>query len=357
MPLPLPIDNALAQQDLAACRALLRGGSRSFHAASKLLPARIREPAQALYAFCRVADDMIDQDGTSAALSRLHERLDRIYRGAPDNDPIDRAFTAVIERHGIPRALPDALLEGFAWDLECRRYETIEELHAYGARVAGCVGVMMTLLMDRRDPATLARASELGIAMQLTNIARDVGEDARAGRLYLPKRWLREADIEPDAFMARPAFSKALGAVVARLVHHAGNVYRHAAPGIAALPADCRPAIQAARMLYAEIGSEVMRRGCDSVSQRAVVPRERKLVALLNAGIASFATQPASSAPASAQSAFLVEACAPFGPKRQTRPMPWHRIRDRGVWVIDLFERLERVERRQRLERAGQLES
>ncbi len=353
MPLPLPIDSRLASEDLAACRALLAGGSRSFHAASKLLPARIREPASALYAFCRVADDLIDRDGTPAALSSLHGRLDRIYRGAPADDPIDRAFTAVVERHSIPRALPDALLEGFAWDLALRRYETIEELHAYGARVAGCVGVMMTLLMDRRDALILARASDLGIAMQLTNIARDVGEDARAGRLYLPQGWLREAGIDPDAFMARPVFSRGLAEVVARLVRHAQAVYFRATPGIAALPADCRPAIHAARMLYAEIGSEVMRRGCDAVSQRAVVPRPRKLAALLHAGLASLAAPSDYLAPASAQSAFLVEACAPFAPYRRTRPMPWHRVRDRGVWVIDLFERLER---RERLQRAGQLE-
>ena len=98
----------------------------------------------------------------------------------------------------IPRALPEALLEGFAWDAAGRRYETLDEVEHYAARVAGCVGAMMTLVMGRRDPAILARACDLGVAMQLTNICRDVGEDARAGRLYLPLAWLRDNGIDPD---------------------------------------------------------------------------------------------------------------------------------------------------------------
>ena len=152
----------------------LRGGSRSFHAASLLLPARVRDPASALYAFCREADDLIDLDRRrrAAACGALHGSawIASIWAG-PSDHLADRAFAAVVERHLIPRALPEALLEGFAWDLDARRYETIEEVQQYAARVAGCVGVMMTLVMGRRDPAMLARACDLGIAMQLTNIA------------------------------------------------------------------------------------------------------------------------------------------------------------------------------------------
>lgn len=352
MPLHSLVVSGIAAADLAACRMLLRGGSRSFHAASLLLPARIREPASALYAFCRVADDAIDQSGTSSALATLHSRLDFIYRGAPANDPIDRAFAAIVERHAVPRVLPDSLLEGFAWDLEARRYRTIEDLHDYAARVAGCVGVMMTLVMGRRDAATLARASDLGVAMQLTNIARDVGEDARAGRLYLPEDWLREVGIDPDAFVANPEFSPALGVVIDRLLRHADALYQRAAFGIAGLPADCRPAIHVARLLYAEIGNEVTRRGLDSVTHRAVVPGRRKIWLSLRAAIASVQLQSSNSAPVLAATAFLVDACAsPIVPVKNGRSMPWHRIRDRAIWVIDLFERLERRSELQRAER------
>ena len=213
--MPSVIDPA----DLAACRAMLRGGSRSFFAAGLLLPRRVLEPTTALYAFCRVADDLIDGPaGGPRALETLHRRLDAIYAGAPGPDAADRALAAVVASHRLPRALLDGLLEGFAWDAEGRQYEDLAAVQAYAARVAGTVGAMMAVLMGARAPDVVARACDLGIAMQLSNIARDVGEDARAGRLYLPRFWLREAGIDPDAFLAAPCFTPALGAVIRRLV-------------------------------------------------------------------------------------------------------------------------------------------
>jgi 15-cis-phytoene synthase len=179
-------DHATAA-DLAACRELLRQGSRTFHAASLLLPDRVRGPAASLYAFCRLADDAIDlHQGRLDALPRLLLRLTRAYAGRPLPHPVDRAFADMAAHHAVPEALPLALFEGFAWDAEGRRYQTLKDLQAYAARVAGTVGAMMAVLMGVRAPSLLARACDLGVAMQLTNIARDVGEDARAGRLYLP---------------------------------------------------------------------------------------------------------------------------------------------------------------------------
>ena len=103
----------MREADLTACRALLRNGSKSFHAASRLLPPSVRLPATALYAFCRLADDAIDGAGASrAALDALGERLDHVYAGQPRNHPCDRALAAVVEAHALPRALPEALLEG-----------------------------------------------------------------------------------------------------------------------------------------------------------------------------------------------------------------------------------------------------
>ena len=120
----------IAAEDMAACRAMIRTGSLSFHAASRLLPARVRDPALALYAFCRVADDDVDevQDKAHAVL-RLRERLDLIYAGRPEQRPSERAFAAVVQDFDMPRALPDALLEGLAWDAMGRRYDTLSELH------------------------------------------------------------------------------------------------------------------------------------------------------------------------------------------------------------------------------------
>jgi hypothetical protein len=138
----------IAAEDMAACRAMIRTGSLSFHAASRLLPARVRDPALALYAFCRVADDDVDEGLDKAhAVLRLRERLDLIYAGRPEQRPSDRAFAAVVQDFDMPRALPDALLEGLAWDAMGRRYRTLSELHSYSARVAAAVGVMMCVLM------------------------------------------------------------------------------------------------------------------------------------------------------------------------------------------------------------------
>ena len=248
--------------DLAACDAILRVGSKSFRAAALLLPRRIREPATALYAFCRLADDAIDEGpGDAATVALLEQRAIAAHAGRPHDHPVDRAFSETVRGFGLPPAVTLALIEGLAWDAQGRRYETFDELCDYAARVAGAVGVMMATLMDRRAPEVLARAADLGVAMQLSNIARDVGADAAMGRVYLPLAWLREAGIDPDEFLADPKFSPALGGVVARLLGEADRLYARADAGIEALPASCRSGIRAARSIYAEIGREVARRG------------------------------------------------------------------------------------------------
>lgn len=335
--------------DLAACRAMMRGGSKSFFAAGLLLPKYVHEPATALYAFCRLADDAIDEaavDATSkaAAVARLRERLDLAYRGVPMAHPADRAFAAIVARHDMPRALPEALLEGFAWDAENRRYEDIYVLHAYAARVAGTVGAMMAVLMGVRAPGAIARACDLGIAMQLTNIARDVGEDARHGRLYLPLTWLAAEGIDPDAFLANPVFTPAIGRVVRRVLESADALYARGAMGIAHLPARCRPGIRAAGLIYAEIGHTLARQGFDSVSRRARVPARRK-AALLARSVAALlpGTAGAAGAPALAAAHFLVDAVCGSAPW-MARKAAARSFSARLLWVCDLFERLQQQE-------------
>jgi len=329
---------ALDDATLAACRAALRTGSRSFHAASLVLPARVRASASGLYAFCRAADDAVDQGAdASAAVAALRERLSAIY-GAPGVAPLalpDRAFAAVVQRHGIPRALPEALIEGFEWDAQGRRYESFEALCDYAVRVAGTVGAMMALLMGVRDRATLARACELGVAMQLSNIARDVGEDAALGRLYLPQAWLREAGIDPDHWLREPQAGPALAAVVERLLQAADALYARAGAGVAQLPLDCRPGINAARLLYAAIGHRVRALDQAALAQRAVVPRWRQGWLL---GRACWELLPSSvgiDAPPLAAVRALVDAV----------PLPPQRAPGGAEGLLLLFERLERRDR------------
>jgi phytoene synthase len=298
-----------ADADLAACRELLRVGSKSFHAASLLLPQRARDPATALYAFCRLGDDAVDAaEDPMRGLAWMRNRLDAAYSGQPFDHAADRAFARTVKDYAIPRALPDALLEGFAWDAAGRRYGTFDALLDYCARVAGTVGAMMSLVMGARGPGALARATDLGTAMQLTNIARDVGEDARNGRLYLPMRWMRDAGVEPCAFLRDPRFTPALGGVVRRLLDEAETLYTRALPGIGLLPRDCRPAIRAARLIYAEIGSTVVANGHDSVSQRAVVPGSRKLALVSKAFLPKGTARAGYGVPPLRANAFLVNA-------------------------------------------------
>lgn len=267
-----------AQADFAACQAAIKTGSLSFHAASKLLPASVRNPALVLYAFCRLADDEVDEGADPAqAVLHLQDRLDRAYAGQPFDACIDRAFARLIETHDLPRALPDALLEGLAWDAEGRRFDTLSGVLDYSARVAAVVGTMMCVLMGVRDRHRLARACDLGLAMQLTNIARDVGEDARRGRIYLPQDWLRDAGLDADAFTRRPAPLPDVREMTDRLLREATRLYQRSEPGIAALPLACRPGIFAARHIYDGIGGRIRAQGCDSITQRAHTGRARKI--------------------------------------------------------------------------------
>ena len=303
-------------RDMDYCREAIRHGSLSFHTASQLLPARVRDPALALYAFCRLADDEVDlSQRKKAAVEDLRERLELAYAGRPRDAAPDRAFTSVIETFDMPRTLPEALLEGLAWDADARRYRNLSELTEYSARVASAVGLMMCVLMGVRDRHALARAADLGVAMQLTNIARDVGEDALEGRLYLPLDWLEHAGIEPEAFLADPQGTKAVRAMVKRLLIEAEHLYSRSEAGIGALPVMTRPGIFSARFIYAAIGTKLRAMGHNSVAARAVTSKSQKL-ALAGWSLARTSMtlvmprSPMIHAKALPETAFLIEASA-----------------------------------------------
>jgi phytoene synthase len=247
----------------------------------------------------------------------------------------------LVEEYAIPRTLLDALLEGFAWDAHGRRYRTLSELQDYAARVAGSVGALMTLLMGVRSHSALARACDLGVAMQLTNIARDVGQDARAGRLYLPTEWLVAAGIDPDRWLAAPAFSPALGTTIERLLRVADSLYARAASGIRCLPADCRPGIHAARLLYADIGNDLRRHGLDAVARRAHLSTARRLKLLgLSLWVSVRDTPGLAQAPLE-ETRFLVEAIDAGAPGMHVAPGVRASGQGRTEWVLELFGRLQ----------------
>ena len=329
--------HAVDPDDLAACRDMLRHGSQSFFAASLLLPKRVRGPATALYAFCRQADDAIDHGADpQSALSGLNERLDAAYAGCPHPNPTDRAFAATVAAFQIPKAIPAALIEGLSWDVQGRCYENVESLMDYAARVAGAVGVMMALIMGVRSAAALARAADLGVAMQLTNIARDVGEDAKAGRLFLPLDWLAQAGIDPAAFLADPQDSPELSRLVGKLLAEAETLYRRAKAGIGLLPLDARLGIGAAHRIYAAIGAKIAGSGYACVSRRARVTGAEKLLLVLRAAAAIAVPSGAATIPALPANLFLINAAA----AAEIPPEPGSIVK-----LLLMFERLERSQR------------
>ena len=176
----------------------------------------------------------------------------------------------------IPGALPEALLEGFAWDARGRRYETIDDVQAYAARVAGTVGAMMAIVMGQSAPDIVARAVDLGIAMQLTNIARDIIEDAAMGRVYIPLAWLREAEIEPGEIAASQHREK-LAMLTLRLLHEAERYYRSGDQGLWQLSFRSACAVAAARSVYSEIGRRLAAKGARAWDERTYVTGARKI--------------------------------------------------------------------------------
>jgi phytoene synthase len=348
-PIPHASEDGHAARDLAACRQLLASGSKSFAMASWLLPSRLRDAATGLYAFCRVADDLIDLTGKAeAGVELVRMRISQIYRDQPFPHPADRAFARVVRDFGIPRVAVDGLVEGFAWDAQGRDYETLDDVLDYAARVAGTVGVMMSAMMGRPDDRALARAADLGIAMQLTNIVRDIGEDARNGRLYLPRAWLREQGLDIEAWLANPGEHPAIRMAAERLLAESERLYRRAETGIALLPSDCRPAIRAARLIYAEIGRAVLSQRPGRRLRRAIVPRFRKWQLLLGAfrrlpDEAPGRRQPAPPALNAAQ--FLMVGLPEPAHAAQSLGLAWWDLPGRLITILPIIEKLERSER------------
>ena len=246
-----------------------------------------------LYAWCRYCDDRIDgqelgfgqQSPDSAEQRRILGELIRdteaAMAGETMDDPVFAAFQRVYTDCEIPRRFPLDLLQGFAMDVDQMAYESFDDTLLYCYHVAGVVGAMMATIMGVSDRATIDRAVDLGIAFQLTNISRDVMEDAADGRLYLPANWLREAGapVDPGDFPGREA---QVFAVVERMLAEADRYYESSLSGIARLPFRCAWAIAAARSVYGAIGKVVVDRGDQAWRQRAGLNSSQKLIRLFS---------------------------------------------------------------------------
>lgn len=261
--------------------------AKSFAFAGRLLPRSVRDDAAVVYAWCRRADDEVDERGGGLdVLAALARELD----GAPAVE----AFLEVAHRRGIPLEYPRELLAGMEMDVRGVRYESVDDLLLYAWRVAGTVGLMMAHVMGVRDEAALRHAAHLGIAMQLTNVCRDVDEDWRRGRLYLPAALFAQHGVaipldpapapSPSASPAPspstpfpPEARAAAIAAVRELLALADRFYASGDAGLPMLPGRCALAIRAASRIYRAIGTRLARRGHDPFQGRASVPLSGKL--------------------------------------------------------------------------------
>jgi len=284
-------------------RTSIERHSKSFALAAKLLPPQVNHDAVVLYAYCRRADDMIDLCAPNeqlARLSQLRVELSAIYAGQPQTDPLLSEFARVVQACAIPRAYLDELLLGMEMDTSRVRYRTLADVLLYAYRVAGVVGLMMCHVMGVRHSTALRHAAHLGMAMQLSNIARDVREDWERGRLYLPQDLLGisgapELDPKSGGALPQPA-AFAIARATELLLQHADAYYRSGDAGIRYLSLRCGLAIRAARLVYSGISQRVRAQRCDPFAPRAVVSRGKKLALVAYAAWLSLLASPLSAA-------------------------------------------------------------
>lgn len=286
----------------------IAAGSKSFAAAAKLFDAPTRRSALMLYAWCRYCDDVIDDQqlgfqrqtpGENSALQRLamlKEQTARACRGEEMREPAFAAFQQVVMRYQLPTHLAFEHLEGFAMDVYETRYYTFDETLRYCYHVAGVVGLMMAWIMGVRDEAVLDRACDLGLAFQLTNIARDIVDDAQNGRCYLPEQWLAEEGMRAEQITC-PTKREHLARLAQRLVLAAEPYYASAQAGLQGLPLRCAWAIAAAHGVYRQIGIKVTAAGPRAWEQRQGTNRLEKAGLLAKGGVMALTSRAGHPAP------------------------------------------------------------
>lgn len=276
------------------CRQVTRQASKTFYWGSTFLPPAKRRAVWAIYAFCRTVDDIVDEmadcisprtghlrgvDAPSQSLDYWRRSLERIYQGYADNsNPIQHAWVDVLSHYPVPLQAAMDLLDGVEMDLTCNRYQHFDELYVYCYRVAGTVGLLTSPIFGYQCEEALTHAVELGIALQLTNILRDIGEDARRNRIYLPQEEMErfgysEADLM--AGIVNEAFCELLRFQIAR----AEEYYLRAQPGIILLNQDCRLAVNLSGTLYHTILDRIRMNKYNVFTRRASVPFKMKLAA------------------------------------------------------------------------------
>ncbi len=271
------------------CRQITRQGSKTFYFGARFLPPSKRRAMWAVYNFCRLTDDMVDNAGSltvqeiCARLVEWEAELLQSFEGQVQPvKPTMVAWLHTTQTFDLEAQPPLDLIKGVRMDLEKNRYDNFEELNLYCYRVASTVGLMASQVMGYSDPCALEHAVNLGIAMQLTNILRDVGEDAQVGRIYLPQDEMARFGYTEEELL-RGEVNLRFIQLMQFQINRARRYYRQSMPGIEYLPEDCRLSITVAARLYSRILDVIERNNYDVFTRRAFVPKKEKMLGLVRA--------------------------------------------------------------------------
>jgi 15-cis-phytoene synthase len=270
-PSPAPTsDIALLDRAYARCDEITSAGSRSFHLASGLLPAEKRRAIRALYAFCRMTDDVVDRGEADPEAALAAWRRRALSANPPSSDPVALAWADARARFRVPPGYAEQLIGGVARDLHQRRPATFDELAGYAYGVASTVGLMSMHIIGFSGPEAIPYAIKLGVALQVTNVLRDVGEDWALGRVYLPQEELAEHGVTEED-LAAGVVDDRWRAFMRRQIERNRRLYDEAWPGIGMLSPDGRFAVAAAGELYRAILDDIEAHDYDVFRRRAHV--------------------------------------------------------------------------------------
>ncbi len=271
----------MQQEHIEAGKAIQKRTGKTFYLATRFLPERVRNATHVLYAFFRIADEVVD-DAVDIPPEEQQAELDRLQAQAlgeadPD-DPVLEAFQELRERYDIADEEVEEFIDAMASDIDRHRYETYADLEAYMRGSAAAVGVMMTAIMEPDSPETaLPHAIKLGEAFQMTNFLRDVREDiVERDRIYLPQETLRKYGVSEDQ-IERLEYSDAFGRAMADELDRTEDLYREGVAGIRYLPEDCQLPVLLAAVLYAEHHTVIRNQGYDVLSTEPSLSTARKL--------------------------------------------------------------------------------
>jgi len=285
---------------VAHAKTSIDKGSKSFALASRLFDRETRERVWLLYAWCRYCDDMVDGqdhggtlrkvDDVKARLAKMRQLTTQAFQGKPTGIPAFDALGIVAQECGLSEEIAQHVLDGFALDAEGWRPQTRDDLFQYCYHVAGAVGIMMAIIMgvSPENHDVLDRACDLGLGFQLANIARDVAEDARAGRVYIPQKWLDKHDIDFQDILS-DNHSNPLINIINKLCNEAQSYEDSARIGARALPLRSRWAVLTAAGIYGDIARQVKASKGASLHQRISTSKGEKAFWLIKAGAQLFA--------------------------------------------------------------------